>query len=105
MQEGKVSIADGPIETRDNLHGFKTEYNRTHPKDRLKTLAEAIDKLIEIAGRNDKIMKDYQEIRDAFAAYKENFQPKIENYEARIEELESKVEKLEAENKKLKGDS
>jgi len=62
MQEGKKCIADGPIETRDNLHGFKTEYNRTHPKDRLKTLAEAIDKLIEIAAENEELKKRIQEL-------------------------------------------
>jgi len=75
MQEGKKCIADGPIETRDNLHGFKTTYNRAHPKDRLKTLAEAIDKLIEIAG-------------------------KVDYYKDRIEVLEGEINGLEDKHKK-----
>ncbi|MEN6293798.1 MAG: hypothetical protein ABFD07_17500 [Methanobacterium sp.] len=94
MQKEKVNIAQGSPETRDRLTKFKSDYNIDHPKDKLKTLSDAIDKLIETYNQCDRVMKAYMDVRDQFSAYKECYQPKIESYENEIEELETENVKL-----------
>lgn len=64
MQEGKVCIADGPVQTRDNLHGFKTEYNKAHPDNRIKTLADAIEMLIQIATLIEVVEEENKKLRE-----------------------------------------
>ncbi|MEN6554565.1 MAG: hypothetical protein ABFC34_16965 [Methanobacterium sp.] len=85
MQEGKVPIADGPIQTRDNLHEFKTSYNKAHPNDRLKTLAETIEKLIEIATIEVPRLNELVSQKNA----------KIGNLEGKIEWMKPFMDKCE----------
>ena len=95
MPEEKARLPDVPRSTHDNLNLFKAEYNKSHQKDRLKTIGATIDKLLLMARQCDQAMGDYVQVRDAFAAYRENYQPKIDYYEARIEELEERIRELE----------
>jgi len=119
MQKDKVCITDGPIQTRDNLHEFKTAYNKAHPRDRIKTLADAIEKLIEIATAEVPKLEELLSQKNAKIS---NLEGKIEwmkpfmngcaqkdekiiELENQIREQKKRIEELEKVRKMIEGEN
>lgn len=107
MQKGKVAIADGKPETRDKLNKFKSEYNIEHPSERLRTLGDTIDKLIEEVTITIPALRSELEIKEKWVKgleeHKKELISCLKACEQTIEEKDMRIDELEEENKKLKG--
>ena len=99
-----VKIANGKPETRAALNKFKADYNVEHPGDQLRTLGDAIDKLIEEVHR---LTPELEQKTLWYTRQKERVS-ELEGIlgacQQMCDEREKRIQKLEEEIKKLKGE-
>lgn len=94
MQEGKVNIAQGSPKTLANLTKFKSDYNVLHPSkdEKLRTMGDAIDKLIEIAARVPELETENSNLQAAFNELGADHGRLIDD----IRQLRQRIKELEA---------